>query len=156
VFERQRLDSEAVLRAAAENGARALGMEGRLGSLEPGRLADLLIVDRDRIMFPPGRYDAEPFLDVVLDRTESADIDTVMAHGRVLMAGGRVTVVDEDALKERFAEAVQRRIYRLPEHAARWAELGRLVEPYVLEFYQHWYDTPVEPATLYNARRPPL
>ncbi len=154
MFERQRLDSEAVLRAAAENGARALGMEGRLGSLEPGRLADLLIVERDRIMFPPGRYDAEPFLDVVLDRAESGDIDTVMAHGRVLMEGGRVTVVDEDALKERFAEAVQRRIYRLPDHVARWAELGRLVEPYVLEFYRRWYDIPVEPATLYNPRRP--
>ena len=69
-FERQRLDSEAVLRAAAANGARALGLEDRLGSLEPGRYADLLIVEKDRILFPPGRYDAEPFLDVVLDRAD--------------------------------------------------------------------------------------
>ena len=51
-------------------------------------LADLLVVDKERILFPPGRYDAEPFLDVVLDRAESGDIDTVMAHGRVLMEGG--------------------------------------------------------------------
>jgi 5-methylthioadenosine/S-adenosylhomocysteine deaminase len=155
VFERQRLDSESVLRAAAENGARALGMQDRVGTLEPGRLADLLIVDRDRIMFPPGRYAAEPFLDVVLDRAEAADIDTVMTHGRVLMEGGRVTVVDEDALKDRFAEAVERRVYRLPPQVARWAELGRLVEPYVIDFYQRWYDLPVEGASLYNARRPP-
>ena len=155
VFERQRLDSEAVLRAAAENGARALGMEDRLGSLEAGRYADLLILDRSRITFPPGRYDAEPFLDVVLDRADAGDIDTVMAHGRVLMEGGRITVVDEDALKERFAEAVQRRIYRLPGHVQRWAELGRLVEPYVIEFYRRWYDTPVESAYLYNPRTPP-
>jgi hypothetical protein len=126
--------------------ARALGMEDRLGSLEPGRFADLLIVEKDRIMFPPGRYDAEPFLDVVLDRTDAGDIDTVMAHGRVLMEGGRVTVVDEGALKERFAEAVQRRVYRVPGHVQRWAELGRLVEPYAIDFYQRWYDTPVEPA----------
>jgi 5-methylthioadenosine/S-adenosylhomocysteine deaminase len=91
----------------------------------------------------------------VLDRTEAGDIDTVMAHGRVLMEGGRVTVVDEGALKERFAEAVQRRIYRLPGHVQRWAELGRLVEPFVTEFYRRWYSTPVEPAYLYNPRRPP-
>jgi len=155
VFERARLDSEVVLRAAAENGARALGMADRLGSLEPGRFADLLIVDRDRIMFPPGRYEAEPFLDVVLDRADAGDIDTVMAHGRVLMQGGRVTVVDETRLKVRFAEAVQRRVYRLPAQAQRWAELGRLVEPYVIGFYQRWYDTPVEPAYLYNPKRPP-
>jgi 5-methylthioadenosine/S-adenosylhomocysteine deaminase len=154
-FERQRLDSEVVLRAAAENGARALGMEDRLGSLEPGRYADLLIVEKDRIMFPPGRYDAEPFLDVVLDRTDAGDIDTVMTHGRVLMEGGRLTIVDEDALKARFAEAVSRRMYRFPAHVQRWAELGRLVEPYVIDFYQRWYDTPVEPAYLYNPRTPP-
>jgi len=154
-FERQRLDSEAVLRAAAVNGARALGMEDRLGSLEPGRFADLLIVDKERIMFPPGRYDHEPFLDVVLDRAEAADIDTVMVHGRVLVEGGRVTVVDESAVKERFAAAVHERVYRFPEHVQRWAELGRLVEPYVIDFYQRWYGMPVEPAYAYNAKLPP-
>ncbi len=154
-FERQRLDSEAVLRAAATNGARALGLEDRLGSLEEGRFADLLIVDKERILFPPGRYDDEPFLDVVLDRADASDIDTVMVHGRVLVEGGRVTVVDEDVVKERFASAVHDRVYRLPEHVQRWAELGRLVEPYVIDFYQRWYATPVEPASVYNAKQPP-
>ena len=33
------------------------------------------------------------FLDVVLDRAESGDIDTVMAAGRVLMEAGQVTVL---------------------------------------------------------------
>ncbi len=152
-FERQRLESEAVLRAAAVNGARALGMEDRLGSLEPGRLADLLVVDKRRILFPPGRYEHEPFLDVVLDRAEASDIDVVMAHGRVLMEGGRVTIVDEDAVRERFAAAVAERVYRFPDRVQRWAELGRLVEPYVIDFYQRWYATPVEPASTYNAKQ---
>jgi 5-methylthioadenosine/S-adenosylhomocysteine deaminase len=88
-FGQGRLGSERLLRAAAANGARALGMEGKLGSLEPGKYADLLVVAKDRIFFPPGRYDTEPFLDVVLDRADAGDIDTVMAHGQVLMEGGR-------------------------------------------------------------------
>jgi 5-methylthioadenosine/S-adenosylhomocysteine deaminase len=154
-FDHQRLDSETVLGSAASNGARALGMEDRLGSLEPGRYADLLVIHKERILFPPGRYDAEPFLDVVLDRTEARDIDIVMVHGRPLVERGRVTVVDEDAIRERFAEAVQR-IYRPSEDAARSAELGRLVEPYVIDFYRSWYETSIEPASIYNAKRPPV
>ena len=71
------------------------------------------------------------------------------------MEAGSVTVVDEAALKERFAEAVRRRVYRFPDHVRRWAELGTLVEPYVIDFYQRWYDTVVEPASLYNPRHPP-
>ena len=69
------------------------------------------------------------------------------------MEGGRVTVVDEDAVKERFAAAVRDRVYRFPDHVQRWAELGRLVEPYVIDFYQRWYATPVEPASMYNAKQ---
>jgi len=150
-----RLDSEQVLRAAAANGAQALGMAGTLGSLEPGKYADLLIVAKDRIFFPPGRYDAEPFLDVVLDRAESSDIDTVMAGGRVLMEHGRVTVVDETLVRDRLAEAVAKRVYRPSAQVRRWAELGTLVEPYLPEFYRPWYETPIEPAYVYNARHPP-
>jgi 5-methylthioadenosine/S-adenosylhomocysteine deaminase len=154
-FGQGRLDSERLLRAAAINGAQALGMSSRLGSLAPGRYADLLIVRKDRIFFPPGRYDGEPFLDVVLDRAESSDIDTVMAGGRVLMAGGRVTIVDEDRVRDRFAEAMAQRVYRPSAQVRRWAELGRLVEPYLPEFYRPWYETPIEPAHVYNPRTPP-
>jgi 5-methylthioadenosine/S-adenosylhomocysteine deaminase len=152
-FGEGRLDSEALLRAAAGSGARALGAEARLGSLEPGKWADLLVVRKDRILFPPGRYDREPFLDVVVDRAESQDIDVVLGHGRVLMEAGRVTVVNEDLARERFAAAVAERVYRPPAEVRRWAELGALVEPYLAPLYQPWYDVPVEPAHAYNARR---
>jgi 5-methylthioadenosine/S-adenosylhomocysteine deaminase len=154
-FTQGRLDSEQVLRAAAGNGAQALGLNGKLGSLEPGKHADLLIVGKDRIFFPPGRYSGEPFLDVVLDRAESADIDTVMVGGRVLMEGGRVTVVDEARVRDRFAEAVTERVYRPTAEVRRWTELGTLVEPYLAGLYLPWYQAEVEPAYVYNPRRPP-
>jgi 5-methylthioadenosine/S-adenosylhomocysteine deaminase len=154
-FEVGRIDSERVLRAAAVNGARALGEEAKLGSLEPGRYADLLVVRKDRVLFPPGRYDHEPFLDVVLDRADSRDIDTVMVHGRVLMEDGHVTVVDEAKLRDRFAEAVAKRVYRATPEVRRWSELGVLVAPYVDDFFREWYEVPVEPAHVYNARVPP-
>jgi len=153
-FEEARLPSEDVMRAAAQNGARAIGCEDSLGSLEQGRLADLLVVKKDRICYPPGRYDAEPFLDVILDRAESGDIDAVMVNGRVLMEDGRVTVVDEDAVRADFAASVER-IYAPSAEKQHWVELSRKVEPVVLDFYRRWYETPLDPAYVYNARSLP-
>jgi len=119
-----RLDSEQVLRAAAANGAQALGMAGTLGSLEPGKYADLLIVAKDRIFFPPGRYAASRSSTWYSTAPESSDIDTVMVGGRVLMEHGRVTVVNEALVRDRFAEAVAERVYRPSAEVRRWAELG--------------------------------
>src|SRR5262249_57284070 len=93
------------------------------------------------------------FLDVVLDRAESADIDTVMVGGRVLMEGGQVTVVDEARVRDQFAEAVTERVYRPSAEVRRWAALGTLVEPYLADFYRPWYQTAVEPGYVYNPRR---
>lgn len=79
----------------------------------------------------------------------------MLAGGRVLMEGGRVTVVDEAVVRERFAEAMAQRVYRPSAQVRRWAELGSLVEPYLPEFYRPWYETPIDPAYVYNSRTPP-
>lgn len=152
-FEVGRLNSEDVLRAAAVNGARAIRQEDGLGSLTPGKLADLLIVDSRRILFPPGRYDMEPVLDVILDRTQAVDLRTVMIDGQVVMRDGVMTTVDEDRIRERVAEAVDKRVYRLSPEVKRWLDLGDAVKPQVIDFYKRWYSIPVEAAHAYNARR---
>ena len=69
------------------------------------------------------------------------------------MENGRVTIVDEDQVRDRFAAAVRDRVYQPSAEVRRWAELGTLVEPYLAQLYQPWYDAPVEPAHVYNARR---
>ncbi len=152
-FEVGRLDSEQVLRAAATNGARAIRQEDGLGSLTPGKLADLLIVDSRRILFPPGRYDMESVLDVILDRTQAVDLKSVMIDGKFVMRDNQITTVDENGLMERVAEAVEKRVYRFSPEVKRWLELGDAVKPNVVDFYQRWYSIPVEPAHAYNASR---
>ena len=42
-----------------------------------------------------------------------------------------------------------------PSMLQRWVELGRKVEPFAVDFYQRWYQTPLDPAYLYNARSLP-
>jgi 5-methylthioadenosine/S-adenosylhomocysteine deaminase len=152
-FDVVRLDSEDVFRAAAANGARAIRQEEGLGSLTEGKLADILVVDSGRILFPPGRYDSEPILNVILDRAQAVDLRHVMINGEVVMRDRAIATIDEQALMDRVAEAVDKRVYRLSPEVKRWLELGDAVMPNVVDFYKRWYSIPVEPAHNYNARR---
>ena len=151
-FDVVRLDSEEVFRAAAVNGARAIRQEEGLGSLTEGKLADLLIVDSRRILFPPGRYESEPILNVILDRAQAVDLQHVMIDGELVMRDRVITTIDEAAVMNRVAEAVEKRIYRLSPEVKRWIELGDAVMPNVVDFYKRWYSIPGEPAHTYNTR----
>jgi 5-methylthioadenosine/S-adenosylhomocysteine deaminase len=152
-FGEVRLDSETVLRAAGENGARAVRQEGRIGALNPGMYADLLVLDTSRLLFPPGRFDTTPILDVLIDRAQAADLRTVMIHGRVVMAEGKVTAVDEEALRAEVSDSVARRVFDATEDVTEGLRLAAAVEPAVIDYFTPGYATPVVPASIYNARR---
>jgi 5-methylthioadenosine/S-adenosylhomocysteine deaminase len=82
------------LEMATIGGARVIGMPDRLGSLEVGKLADLLIVRVDSARQTP-MYD--PISHLVY-ATRGDDVDTTVVHGKVLMRGGNVLSLDEGAV----------------------------------------------------------
>jgi 5-methylthioadenosine/S-adenosylhomocysteine deaminase len=84
----------AVLEMATLGGARALGMEDRIGSLEPGKRADLIVVGLDTPRATP-MY--EPVSHLVY-AAKGADVRQVVIEGRVVMDGGRVLTLDEAAV----------------------------------------------------------
>jgi 5-methylthioadenosine/S-adenosylhomocysteine deaminase len=155
VFSEHRLASAALLTSAGNAGAGATGYNGRIGRLAAGTFADLVVVRTERILFPPGRYDRTPLLDVLLDRASAGDIDTVMVGGRTIVERGRVTTVDEDALRRRIVE-LNDQLYPVDARSSRWGEMAAELLPHAQSIYDRWYGLPVtSPGSVYNARRPP-
>ncbi|MCZ7574751.1 MAG: amidohydrolase [Ardenticatenaceae bacterium] len=88
------LSAEQVLEMATLGGARALGLEKEIGSLEPGKKADLILLDLRKPHHVP-IYDLPKA--IVFGATAS-DVDTVMVDGQIVMQGREVKTLDEHAI----------------------------------------------------------
>lgn len=98
------ITAKAVLEAATVNGARAAGLESSIGTLTPGKQADLIMVRTDSIaVFPLTNA-----IGTVVHAIERSDVDTVMVAGRFRKQGGRLIGVDLEKLK---SEATASRDY---------------------------------------------
>jgi 5-methylthioadenosine/S-adenosylhomocysteine deaminase len=75
------LPARDVLWMATRAGARTLGLENEIGSLEPGKRADLIVVDRDRPHLAPG---PDPYSTLVY-AARGSDVRTTIVDGEVLV-----------------------------------------------------------------------
>jgi 5-methylthioadenosine/S-adenosylhomocysteine deaminase len=82
------------LEMATINGARALGLEKLIGSIEVGKRADLVIVSTSRARLTP-LYD--PVSHIVY-AAHGDDVRTVMVNGRMLMRDRKMLTLDEGAV----------------------------------------------------------
>jgi 5-methylthioadenosine/S-adenosylhomocysteine deaminase len=94
------------LEMATMGGARVLGLEREIGSVKPGKRADLIVVGVNRARQTP-LYD--PISHLVYT-TRGDDVETTIVNGKVLMRGRRVETLDESSVLEeanRFARRIR-------------------------------------------------
>ncbi len=109
-----------VLRMATIEGAQALGMADEIGSIRTGKKADLILVDLNALNLMPVLTD--PIRNIVPNLVYAAtghEVDLVMVDGRVLVRGGRLVAIDEDAVRaevQQRAEEVAAAVKRDPQH----------------------------------------
>lgn len=85
-----------VFEFATFQGARALGQEHRLGSIAPGKVADLLFIDTKSPNMMPV---LNPVASVVF-HASIGDIDTVLVHGRPVKRGGKLLANLDDVRRQ--------------------------------------------------------
>ncbi|MFD9544897.1 amidohydrolase family protein [Streptomyces sp. NPDC060022] len=93
-----------VLEFATIDGARVLGMDDRIGSITPGKQADIVVLRADR----PGVVPVYDAVGTVVSAMDRADVDTVLVAGRVVKRDGRLLRPDLPALAERANEVRDR------------------------------------------------
>ncbi len=102
----QSVPASAALEMATINGARALGLEKTIGSIEAGKRADLVIVSTANARLTP-LYDPVSHL---VYAVHGDDVRTVLVNGRVLMRDRKMLTLDEPAVlaeARKFAGAVR-------------------------------------------------
>jgi 5-methylthioadenosine/S-adenosylhomocysteine deaminase len=90
------MSAEEAFSLATIGSARALHMEKEIGSLEKGKRADIVIVNRDALNQIP-LYNV--YSDLVY-ATKASDVETVIINGRIVMRDRRLLTLDEQAIKD--------------------------------------------------------
>jgi len=123
-----------VFKMTTENNAALLGFGREIGRLEAGRLADLVLLDYEKMCRPFVDPSHDP-IDVLLYRGKGAHVDTVMVNGRVVVEEGKVLTIDEDTVSARLAEAASRP--RTEKEKALVQVMDELKQ-HVIQYYEGW------------------
>jgi 5-methylthioadenosine/S-adenosylhomocysteine deaminase len=104
-----RLAARDVVWMATRAGARTLGLESEIGSIEAGKRADLIVVDSHRAHLAPGD---DPY-SMLVYACRGTDVRTVLVDGEVLVDDFRLLTIDEGAVVDdarREARALAARV----------------------------------------------
>jgi len=99
------MDAETTLYAATMGGARALSAEALIGSLEPGKKADLIVLDLDQPHLTP-IYNPASHL---VYAARGSDVIHSVINGRIVMKNRKIISLDEQAILTQMGE-ISRRI----------------------------------------------
>jgi 5-methylthioadenosine/S-adenosylhomocysteine deaminase len=98
--ERIELSARTILRAATLGGAEAVGLQRKIGSLEVGKEADIILIRLDEINTMPVN---DPVGTVVM-HAHPGNVNTVFVGGKIIKRGGKM-LVDMDRLRKLLHES---------------------------------------------------
>ncbi len=98
-----KLSARRVLELATIGGARSMGLGDEIGSLVPGKRADLIMVNTRQVNLA---VFTEP-THLLVEAAQPANVDTVVVNGKILKRAGALTTVDVNAVIDEASAAYQ-------------------------------------------------
>lgn len=126
------LTARDVFDMATMGGARMMGQDHNIGSLQRGKRADFFVIDLDRIQGPWLADTVDPVA-LLVGSAKSADIKSVYTGGTLAVADGALCDIDEQAVLQNIAEEMQ----RMPDQRLN-AQDYSIVRSSLLRWYDDW------------------
>ncbi len=143
------MSARQVFQMTTENNAALLGYNNMIGRLEPGYLADMVLIDYKAMTYPYTDPAHDP-IDALMYRGSNKYVHTVLVNGQIVVQDGRVLTLVEADVGKRLAEASSQP--RTGKDRALIAAMDTLKEQAVA-YYQGWTDkVEVDPYFLTNSK----
>ena len=124
----QAMPAGKILEMVTTDAAAAIGMGDCLGRLAPGFLADIILLDFDRISTAP----AYSLLDNIVYCCNGRDVDTVFVNGQMVVREGTLLTADEKELVKQINERGRRLMRRAVQGDAELEKLFGADKRYLL------------------------
>lgn len=126
------IPSQSLLEIGTLGGARAFRLDGNIGTLKPGKRADLIMLDGRRV----GRasfYGELSAIEAVAERAQNTDVLAVVVDGQFIMKDRQILLVSEGEVNERLGALVTSR----RANSTRLENIVARLEPHVIEYYRN-------------------
>ncbi len=100
------MPAQAVVEMATRGGARAMGLENEIGSLEEGKKADMVLVSLDGWHTRP--QNAAGVYSQLVYQAQTSDVSATIVDGHLLMKDGHLLSIDEEKVKTAAEASLQR------------------------------------------------
>ncbi|MEE4178017.1 MAG: amidohydrolase [Bacteroides sp.] len=94
------LDAQTAIGLATMGGARVLGMEHLIGSLETGKRADIIILDMDQ----PHAHPVYNIYSLIVYSIRGSDVETVLVDGKLMVHNRKLVTLDLDRLYDKVEQ----------------------------------------------------
>ena len=98
------LDSYEVLKMATINGAKTLNLEEKIGSIEEGKIADIIIIDIDDALMKP----TNNIFSQIVYNVKGYNVETTIINGKIVMENRKLPNINQDEIFNECEKIIER------------------------------------------------